>query len=162
MFVEIGKGGDVPLARIILKSHEDRFVYICKQITNDQLKYISDYSILNERLENPQKYMGIIFDNIRSIRENHDTFINRVFNIGNPRQMSFNSVIQSILEYAVEKDVLSNEVVLTLGNYLINNIKNFEGLRRLDIKHNGIKPEIVDFCFQSILDIHKSADINHH
>ena len=57
MFVEIGKGGDVPLARIKLKSHEDRFVYICNQITKDQLEFISDYSILNERLENPQKYM---------------------------------------------------------------------------------------------------------
>ena len=87
MYVEIGKGGDVPLARIILKSHEDSFVCIYNQITNDQLKFISDSSIIDKRLENPQKYMKVILDNIHSITENGKEFIQRVFDIERSNNM---------------------------------------------------------------------------
>ena len=145
MFVEIGKGGDVPLARIILKSHEDCFAYICNKITNDQLEFISDYSIINKRLKNPQKYMKVILDNIHSITENGNEFIQRVFDIERSNNM-YDELDDSITVDSIIVSILKkNEKLLPNIGLLIVSIQNGnikDDLQSLEAKEKIILEEI--------------------
>ena len=145
MYVEIGKGGDVPLARIILDSHKDCFVCIYNQITNDQLKFISDSSIIDKRLENPQKYMKVILDNIHSITENGKEFIQRVFDIERSNNM-YDELDDSITVDSIIVSILKkNEKLLPNIGLLIVSIQNGnikDDLQSLEAKEKIILEEI--------------------